>query len=613
MRRRAEVMHYSRTVPTGSTRKRVPARATEMVVNSPGEVLRCGHANKLRTPGRFANNLERCRILRGRIDRGQRLTRPVSGGKMQIKEFEGVTLKECLEQVRESMGPDAVILETRKLRKGGVMGMGAHDAIAVVAATGITVQSDHADLIARPPSAAGGDPRPAPSRSIEPPLPAATARASAVPRGVASGRAGTVPAVSPAALAARGVYGATAAARADRAGVVPRAAAQEGADAYAALLETSDKAADVSRRLGARIRAAAPPQVAEATPAARAQTDRAPAERANATDEPPRASAQPPTEAVRFAHLERAIGEIRECLVALQREQREAGDRTLSAVVSAVAPAVTAAGAARLAAYADDLQPRFPDLQDRMSRMGLADALIQELFDQLPDLGAWSEAAREALAESAIKDLLTRRLVTSGPIELTPGRAKVVALIGPTGVGKTTTIAKLAADFALLQGKRVALLTVDTYRIAAVEQLKTYSEIIGLPIGVAYGHAEVPAIISRYADYDLVLIDTAGRSQQHNLQIGELKSLLDTVDCESHLVLAAPTKEADMLDAARRFSAARVDRLIFSKLDETASYGTLLNVADKTGTPVSYVTTGQKVPEDLEAAESSKLAGLIFD
>jgi flagellar biosynthesis protein FlhF len=179
-------------------------------------------------------------------------------------------------------------------------------------------------------------------------------------------------------------------------------------------------------------------------------------------------------------------------------------------------------------------------------------------------------------------------------------------------VGKTTTIAKLAANFALLQRKRVALVTVDTYRIAAVEQLKTYSQIIGLPVSVAYSHEELPAILSEYSDYDLVLIDTAGRSQRHATQIEELKALVATVDCEAHLVLAASTNEQDLIDTARRFAGARVDRIIFSKLDETSRFGALLTVADRTGIPLSFLTTGQKVPEDIEPAEPGKVADLIL-
>ena len=240
-------------------------------------------------------------------------------------------------------------------------------------------------------------------------------------------------------------------------------------------------------------------------------------------------------------------------------------------------------------------------------------ALAHELLDALPDFGAWSEEAQDPLAVSALRDLIGRRVSSSGPIDLTPGTLKAVALIGPTGVGKTTTIAKLAAHFALVEKKRVALLTMDTYRIAAVEQLKIYSQILDIPIGVAYSQAEVAPVIAQYADFDLLLIDTAGRSQKNIMQVGELKGLLETVGCETHLVLSAQTKEQDMIETAQRFSAARVDRLIFSKLDETDSIGTLLNVADRTGIPLSYLTTGQKVPEDLELANGGKLASLLLD
>jgi len=544
---------------------------------------------------------------------------------MQIKEFEAQTLKECLQLVRNAMGPDAIILETRKFRKGGVMGLGAQDAIAIVAATGITVDSDRqgsaSDPSERKREPSGVHPQPQ-TASVESDL---------------AGSSQAVPARSAAAnVAARGVYGRAIAEAGNGRPTISGAGPER--DPYAELLAdpTPNYLTERMRQLAAASRPTVPPVSANQeaglrelkSPGGHSANGIASVGPASSRIE----STPPPIESIadcqandpvdrspssiedrrRLAYLERAMGEIRECLITLQREHSDGVDRTVSAVVSAVAPAVTAVTAAGFAAYATDLEGRFPDLQAAVRSAGVSAELVDELFDQLPDMGAWSPKAQEALAISAIRDLIARRIATVNSIELTPGRPKVVALIGPTGVGKTTTVAKLAANFALLQRKRVALITVDTYRIAAVEQLKTYSQIIGLPVSVAYSHEELPNILELYSDYDLVLIDTAGRSQRHASQIEELKALVETVECEAHLVLAASTNELDMLDAARRFSGARVDRLIFSKLDETSRYGVLLNVSDQTGIPLSFLTTGQKVPEDIEAAEGTKVADLIL-
>ena len=146
----------------------------------------------------------------------------------------------------------------------------------------------------------------------------------------------------------------------------------------------------------------------------------------------------------------------------------------------------------------------------------------------------------------------------------------MVVLIGPTGVGKTTTIAKLAANFALFEGKSVGLITIDTYRIAAVEQLKTYAEIINLPIEVVYTVGEFKKALSKLGDKDLILVDTAGRSQKNKHHIKELKQFLAGRNPdETHLVLSANTKLDDLLETAEAFQAVSYNRLIITKLDET--------------------------------------------
>lgn len=496
---------------------------------------------------------------------------------MQIREFEGLTLKECLQQVRTDLGPDAVILETRKFRKGGILGMGAKDAVCIVAATGITVQNDL-------PAARNGNGASLPAAKTPVPEPARAPLSKPVPAQKPSATSRPVAPVAPsqaaAVAAARSVYGKSNGATASASRTAERSTAQ-GATA---LLERPEP---------------------EATRPARTlpvETERRSAPIVPTTGEGDRLSV-----------LERALQEIREGLFTLHREQREAQERTVTAVVSAVSPAVSAVTNAANLLSAVDVSTAHPELYHVLTEAGVSASLAQDLLDLLPDMSAWGEEARRPLALTALKDLIRRRVQTTGGLTLTPGRLKAIALIGPTGVGKTTTIAKLAAHYALVEKKKVGLLTVDTYRIAAVEQLKTYSQIIDIPVAVAYTPAEVLPAIAQFQGFDLLLIDTAGRSQKNIMQVGELKAMLEPLQCETHLVLSAQIKESDMIEAAERFSAARVDHLLFSKLDETSSYGTLLNVADKTGIPLSYFTVGQKVPEDIETADGGRLAEMILE
>ncbi len=191
--------------------------------------------------------------------------------------------------------------------------------------------------------------------------------------------------------------------------------------------------------------------------------------------------------------------------------------------------------------------------------------------------------------------------------------AKIQALVGPTGVGKTTTLAKLAANAALQDHKKVALITLDTFRIAAVEQLKTYAKIMELPVQVALNLSELRQAIQFHQDADLILVDTPGHSQKDRAGMETLEAFLaDQADIDVHLVLSATTKSSDLSDIVERFATLKPGFLIFSKLDETASYGPLFNQIVKTRMPVSYITTGQNVPEDFEPATADTLADLLI-
>jgi len=189
-----------------------------------------------------------------------------------------------------------------------------------------------------------------------------------------------------------------------------------------------------------------------------------------------------------------------------------------------------------------------------------------------------------------------------------------VAFIGPTGVGKTTTIAKLAAIFSLWEHKKVLLLTSDTYRIAAVEQLRTYAKILKIPTEVIFEPDGISGILENYEKTDVILLDTAGRNQKDTRHIESFNSLFNAFKPDAvHLVLAANMKYKDMLDVIDRVSSLDISHLIFTKLDETTSYGSIFDVADKLGKPFSFFTAGQNVPNDIEVASGEYLCKMIFD
>ena len=188
-----------------------------------------------------------------------------------------------------------------------------------------------------------------------------------------------------------------------------------------------------------------------------------------------------------------------------------------------------------------------------------------------------------------------------------------VMLLGPTGVGKTTTIAKLGAIQALLEHREVLLLTSDTYRIAAVDQLRTYAKILGVPIEVIFEVDNFAQILEDHSSAELILLDTAGRGQKDKKNIESFKILYDVFQPDAvHLVLSANMKYRDMLDVIERMSVVPVTHVIFTKLDETVSYGALFNVLQTMNKPVSYFTTGQNVPNDIEVASGERLAGLLM-
>ena len=196
-------------------------------------------------------------------------------------------------------------------------------------------------------------------------------------------------------------------------------------------------------------------------------------------------------------------------------------------------------------------------------------------------------------------------------IDLTGGKPKVLFFIGPTGVGKTTTIAKIASKYKVEYGKKVAFITADTYRIAATEQLQVYANILDAPMSIVYSQDELNEAIAKYADYDLVFVDTAGFSHRNQEQRKDMKELLDGVNeeynKEVYLVLSSTTKYLDLIDIVDSYREISDYKLIFTKLDETTTYGNLLNIKLYSGAELSYMTTGQNVPDDIELFDTQKI------
>ncbi|MEM3112630.1 MAG: hypothetical protein QXY90_06285 [Candidatus Anstonellales archaeon] len=199
---------------------------------------------------------------------------------------------------------------------------------------------------------------------------------------------------------------------------------------------------------------------------------------------------------------------------------------------------------------------------------------------------------------------------------LTPrfDRKRIWSFIGPTGVGKTTTMVKLAAQWSLSVTPKIILITIDTYRIGAIEQLSTYANILKLPIEVAHHPEELKKIIKKWEDWNIFLIDTPGRSPNQMDQIEELKNFLTVYpNIENHLVLSATTKDQDLERIVHQFSLLPIESYIFTKIDETNYFVPIFNHLFLHKKPVTYLTNGQRVPEDIEIATKGKVANLVLN
>ena len=259
----------------------------------------------------------------------------------------------------------------------------------------------------------------------------------------------------------------------------------------------------------------------------------------------------------------------------------------------------------------DDLFDHYQNLIQNHVAQELAIDIIRQLTRDLTP----EQLARPDVVRDRVAGHIERLVPACAPVcrKATATGPHVLALIGPTGVGKTTTLAKLAANLKLKDGHRVGLITLDTYRIAAVDQLRRYAEIIGSPLKVVSDVDELRSAMSAMAHLDFVLIDTAGRSPNDAVKLAELRTLLDSINPDDvHLVLSSTSSQSAVELACQRFGEVRVDKMIFTKLDEASHVGVVLNVCHKVNKALSYVTMGQDVPNDIEVGQGRLLARMIL-
>ena len=251
-------------------------------------------------------------------------------------------------------------------------------------------------------------------------------------------------------------------------------------------------------------------------------------------------------------------------------------------------------------------------LQQALKQQEVESDIIDDVVLQLPAEAILADKDTPLALEGLTKYLAANVQMADG-LELKSRKRKIAALLGPTGVGKTTTLAKIAAQCVLEKGISTAFITADTYRISAVEQLKTYADILGLPIAIVYTPDELKEAIQKFRQKQLILIDTAGRSQHNRRQMAELKEFLAVnQNIEKYLVLSATTKNEDAKDIIDKFSVCKPDKVIFTKTDETKSLGIILNILRRKEMRLSYLTNGQSVPDDIVPAEAGKLAELFL-
>ena len=258
-------------------------------------------------------------------------------------------------------------------------------------------------------------------------------------------------------------------------------------------------------------------------------------------------------------------------------------------------------------------KPSIINVYTKLIRNGVQERYAMKFFEKVGAFEGTPSEQLNGLKTKIIQEIM-QVIDVKDPFDRRDGKQILAAFIGTTGVGKTTTIAKLAAHLVLKARKKVGLLSVDSYRIGAIDQLRTYANILGIPCFPAFNKNDLVVALNKMETKDVILIDTAGQSQYDRARAEELKRMIaDDLEINSQLLLSVSTTESEMERTATNFSSLKCQSYIFTKVDESQKCGAIINQIMKRHLPISYITTGQNVPEDIEKADKEKIFNLIMN
>lgn len=256
------------------------------------------------------------------------------------------------------------------------------------------------------------------------------------------------------------------------------------------------------------------------------------------------------------------------------------------------------------------LETELREIADTLLQRDIQRRIVETVINQLRK---YNDFLTSSNIDSYVTSTISSMIPTTAFEVQKKQKTKVIALVGPTGVGKTTCIAKLAVISKILHNLNIGLISLDTFRLGAIDQLKIFSEISNIELRVAYDPNEVPSLLNSFKKKDIVFVDTAGRSQNNTELLKDTRKFLANLKADDiYLVLSATSTTKHLLDVAEKFKVLNYNGVVFTKLDEAVSFGNILNLAVNHNIPVTYLTNGQVIPDDIIAADSEFIANMIY-